>query len=56
MTPNATCEDKTRKMNNELTPPMTPRAEVAIDERELETLAAGLPIHSSLRGGILPCF
>jgi hypothetical protein len=56
MTPNATHKDKTRQMNNELMPPMTPSAEVAVDETELETLAAGLPIHSRLRGGILPCF
>jgi hypothetical protein len=43
-------------MNNELMPPMTPSAEVEIDAAELETLAAGLPVHSGLRGGIVPCF
>ena len=43
-------------MNTELKPPMAPITEIAVDEAELETLAAGLPIHSGLRGGVVPCF
>jgi hypothetical protein len=43
-------------MNNELRTPIDQNAEVEIDAIELETLAAGLPIHSSVRGGIIPCF
>jgi hypothetical protein len=43
-------------MNNETNNPIDRNAEVEIDETELETLAAGLPVHSGVRGGINPCF
>jgi hypothetical protein len=43
-------------MNNEQRTPIDRNAEVEIDAAELEALAAGLPIHSGVRGGIIPCF
>jgi hypothetical protein len=43
-------------MNNQLNNPIDQNAEVEIDVAELETLAAGLPVHSGVRGGIVPCF
>jgi hypothetical protein len=43
-------------MNNQSNNPIDQSAEVEIDVTELETLAAGLQVHSGLRGGIVPCF
>ncbi len=46
-------------MNNELTSPVHQNAEVEMEENELETLAAGLPVNSGLKGGrntIAPCY
>jgi hypothetical protein len=43
-------------VNNQQNNPIDQNAEVEIDAAELETLAAGLPVHSGVRGGITPCF